>query len=123
MEPGTYIITREKDIEYVEFLYRKDGTYCCYGHKWDLVHNICIPCDDGFFGTNCASKCPYPKFGKGCHSSCTCDVQKCDHANGCIPPTKSISNVTEADTTMNLTNLLRETTETKQEMINTLLFE
>uniref|UniRef100_A0A8W8MCR8 Uncharacterized protein n=1 Tax=Magallana gigas TaxID=29159 RepID=A0A8W8MCR8_MAGGI len=92
-------------------------TYC------DHVNGCTVSseaCEDGFFGNNCALKCPYPMFGKKCQSSCTCDIQNCDHANGCIP--KSISNVTEADTTMNLTNLLRETKETKHEMINSIMF-
>lgn len=33
--------------------------------------------------------CRYPTFGKECQSLCICNIQNCDHANGCIQPTTS----------------------------------
>lgn len=48
-----------------------------------------LACEDGYFGTNCALKCRYPTFGNQCQSLCTCNIQNCDYANGCIQPTKS----------------------------------
>lgn len=48
-----------------------------------------LACEDGFFGNNCAFKCPYPTFGKDCLSLCLCKFQNCDHANGCIQLSKS----------------------------------
>lgn len=40
-------------------------------------------CGNGFEEINCDSKCPYPMYGQGCQSVCSCNVRKCNHVNGC----------------------------------------
>lgn len=129
-----------------------NGSHCCHGYKWDLSHKKCIPCEYGFFGINCDSKCRYPTYGQGCQSVCKCDVLNCDYVNGCIQPTtkyivqttihtnnktvtneqteiygvssnKDIFNVTTDTTTnSNLTISVYKTMETESKGINTLMF-
>ncbi|XP_052681384.1 uncharacterized protein LOC128162258 [Crassostrea angulata] len=56
---------------------------CCTGYKLNLERNNCIPCDRGFLGENCVTKCPYPTYGEDCQSECNCNVSYCDHVSGC----------------------------------------
>lgn len=68
----------------------KDGTLtCCQGYKFDHAQTRCIPCENGFTGTNCVTKCQYPTYGKGCQSVCDCNATVCDSVNGCINASES----------------------------------
>lgn len=41
-------------------------------------------CRDGFFGDNCATKCPEMYFGPACISKCNCTTVQCNHITGCL---------------------------------------
>ena len=43
-----------------------------------------LACEIGFAGLNCATKCFYPSFGRGCQSECKCDKTLCNHVYGCM---------------------------------------
>lgn len=65
----------------------KDGTHdCCQGYKLDIAQDTCIPCELGFTGRNCVTKCLHPSYGQDCQSSCDCNATQmyCHHAYGCV---------------------------------------
>ncbi|XP_052681386.1 multiple epidermal growth factor-like domains protein 10 [Crassostrea angulata] len=97
-----------------------DGKYCCQGYKLDLAQNKCIPCGKGFKEINCVSKCPYPMYGQGCQSVCSCNVTECDHVKGCIQSSGGTSNKT-TDNTTNYHTAVCETKITKQEKLHSLM--
>lgn len=57
--------------------------------NYQFLH-VCLGCKKGFIGTNCDIKCPFPMYGQGCQSACSCTAIACDHINGCNGSTKSI---------------------------------
>lgn len=44
---------------------------------------ICLACDKGYTGPDCAMRCPFPSYGEGCQMKCTCFDKICDLVNGC----------------------------------------
>nr|XP_034309253.1 cell death abnormality protein 1-like isoform X2 [Crassostrea gigas] len=67
---------------------------CCTGFHLDMVKQMCIPCNVGYSGKNCDTKCVFPSFGKDCKSTCNCKDINCDHAEGCNNSTgKTLSNI------------------------------
>ncbi|XP_065929625.1 cell death abnormality protein 1 [Magallana gigas] len=59
-----------------------------------MVKQMCIPCNVGYSGKNCDTKCVFPSFGKDCKSTCNCKEINCDHAEGCKNSTgKTLSNI------------------------------
>ncbi|XP_065927662.1 uncharacterized protein [Magallana gigas] len=63
--------------------YVKGGWKCCSGFFWNIAHNKCIPCSDGFYGDGCSQKCPFPTYGVGCLSECYCSNDSCHFVFGC----------------------------------------
>ncbi|XP_056004303.1 multiple epidermal growth factor-like domains protein 11 isoform X2 [Ostrea edulis] len=56
-------------------------TECCKNYR--LVNNICIPCQDGWYGTNCSTMCPEGFFGPFCNEKCPADCNEtCHHVHG-----------------------------------------
>lgn len=44
-----------------------------------------IACQNGYFGINCISKCPYPRYGRKCmEGDCNCAEEVCDVGIGCV---------------------------------------
>ncbi|XP_022333971.2 uncharacterized protein LOC111130957 isoform X2 [Crassostrea virginica] len=59
------------------------STKCCADFYFD--DGTCKPCKIGYFGPNCGTKCPYPKYGRKCvDGNCNCSRIQCDFAVGCI---------------------------------------
>lgn len=42
-----------------------------------------VECENGYFGTNCSSQCPYNSYGKACQMFCNCPKAYCNFAEGC----------------------------------------
>uniref|UniRef100_A0A8W8M4S3 Uncharacterized protein n=1 Tax=Magallana gigas TaxID=29159 RepID=A0A8W8M4S3_MAGGI len=63
---------------------------CCTGYKLNPERTNCIPCDRGFLGENCVTKCPYPTYGDSCQSECYCNVTYCDHVSGCTETSEEV---------------------------------
>nr|XP_022333971.1 uncharacterized protein LOC111130957 [Crassostrea virginica] len=67
------------------------STKCCADFYFD--DGTCKPCKIGYFGPNCETKCPYPKYGRKCvDGNCNCSENQCDFAVGCtkdMPDTSS----------------------------------
>lgn len=40
-------------------------------------------CENGFYGINCETKCPFQRFGYKCLSKCNCTGRECHHVYGC----------------------------------------
>lgn len=40
-------------------------------------------CENGFYGINCETKCPFQYFGRKCLSKCNCTGKECHHVYGC----------------------------------------
>lgn len=41
-------------------------------------------CLDGFFGQECNTSCTYPTYGKNCQFICSCRMESCNVAMGCL---------------------------------------
>nr|XP_022290787.1 multiple epidermal growth factor-like domains protein 11 isoform X2 [Crassostrea virginica] len=67
-----------------EFCKSPEGLVCCDGSRMNINGTGCIACEIGFAGLNCATKCFYPSFGRGCQSECKCDETLCNHVYGCM---------------------------------------
>lgn len=53
--------------------------------------NIFLPaCDEGYYGSNCSSKCRFPMYGVNCMSNCNCSAIDCHHVYGCIKSEEGI---------------------------------
>lgn len=37
----------------------------------------------GYSGLNCATRCPYPTYGRRCQGHCNCSNYTCDVSTGC----------------------------------------
>ncbi|XP_062598019.1 uncharacterized protein LOC134259452 [Saccostrea cucullata] len=55
---------------------------CCDGYMFDFQTKICKKCDDGFYGQNCSTICPFGLYGWNCQMTCKCK-QSCHHVYGC----------------------------------------
>lgn len=40
-------------------------------------------CNQGYFGLNCETKCPFPYYGFKCRLVCNCIDTDCHHVSGC----------------------------------------
>lgn len=57
-------------------------TECLHYDK--LLPVVYLGCADGLFGPVCMEKCPYPTYGKNCQKICKCNIETCDHKEGCV---------------------------------------
>eukprot|EP00105_Crassostrea_gigas_P043211 XP_019927359.1 PREDICTED: uncharacterized protein LOC105339294 [Crassostrea gigas] len=73
----------------------ENGKKCCIGFKWNDAHGNCLPCDEGYYGSNCSSKCRFPMYGVNCMSNCNCSAINCHHVYGCVKSEEA--NVTTTD--------------------------
>ncbi|XP_078333664.1 uncharacterized protein LOC144625649 [Crassostrea virginica] len=56
---------------------------CCDGYIFNETLGNCTECENGYFGTNCSSQCPYNSYGKACQMFCNCPEASCNFAEGC----------------------------------------
>ncbi|XP_052681608.1 multiple epidermal growth factor-like domains protein 10 [Crassostrea angulata] len=88
--------------------YSNGTTYCCPGYKWNEKLRDCKPCENGFYGKDCNTKCPSNRYGKKCLSECNCtDNKKCHHVFGCTSSTEET--IHKAVTTESLTGVASTT--------------
>ena len=40
-------------------------------------------CKDGYYGSKCRLRCPFPYFGEGSLLKCNCSEEHCHHVHGC----------------------------------------
>uniref|UniRef100_A0A8W8M830 Uncharacterized protein n=1 Tax=Magallana gigas TaxID=29159 RepID=A0A8W8M830_MAGGI len=50
------------------------------------------PCDEGYYGSNCSSKCRFPMYGVNCMSNCNCSAINCHHVYGCVKSEEACEN-------------------------------
>lgn len=61
----------------------RNESFCYADHKWDYTERKCISCNQGYFGLNCETKCPFPYYGFKCRLVCNCIDTDCHHVSGC----------------------------------------
>eukprot|EP00105_Crassostrea_gigas_P041191 XP_019925339.1 PREDICTED: uncharacterized protein LOC105334378 [Crassostrea gigas] len=77
------VVLFETDICHCRKCEGGNNTFCCSGHIWNAELKSCTPCNIGYHGQHCESRCPYPLFGKHCQMVCMCNENDCHHAHGC----------------------------------------
>ncbi|XP_056016762.1 uncharacterized protein LOC125674670 [Ostrea edulis] len=68
---------------HIYFIYVYRFFKCCSGYRWDSNAEKCVPCEPGYLGIDCARKCDFPYFGKGCQLYCNCSKDQCNLRKGC----------------------------------------
>nr|XP_034308528.1 uncharacterized protein LOC105322118 [Crassostrea gigas] len=68
---------------YIGVLGGRYKSFCFVDHKWNQTVRKCIPCEHGYFGINCETRCPFPYYGFKCLLVCNCMDTDCDHISGC----------------------------------------
>lgn len=43
-----------------------------------------LACEDGFVGQECITPCRYPTYGRNCQFICSCRMESCNVAIGCL---------------------------------------
>ena len=53
---------------------------------YTYIATVLGPCKDGYYGSKCRLRCPFPYFGEGCVLKCNCSEEHCQHVHGCQSP-------------------------------------
>lgn len=57
----------------------------------DIKYNAATKrCLNGYTGSYCRQKCPYPHYGARCQRRCQCSRHICSHINGCAHQSKNM---------------------------------
>lgn len=60
-----------------------------FRYLYDIKYNAATKrCLNGYTGSYCRQKCPYPHYGAQCQERCQCSRHLCSHINGCAHQTQ-----------------------------------